>query len=597
MKNKRTSLRKTSDFGPGTEAHTLILKKKVWKLEVSRSSFTRFLGRYKKILVAVLAVTVVGLVTRSILVGFASTADFYPSSCLGNWENVQNALGKPDLPSGADATDFTTFNSAIMGTSTAQMFCGNFSGDTDIGTLTGKSFQEADLVLSWSFIFPEESSDTAIGAAGDTSSTPTSTLDDSSASSTGGGGGGDASLSSDASSPVTVSQDSASAPTSTADANTTNTATSSDGAATGDVSDQTPSSTVAASSSDTTPDDTSDQASSSTPAPTPTPTSTPAPNLAPPPAPMSDPTQTTTSQDPTSWLRNLVGIAYADEASSVADAASTTGISPYIQTGTSTVPSGTPINVNMASFQNIAIPSSTGDAVLSIVYSTDGVTWQPIVNIDSSNWQQARYQIPIHSWAELQNLQIAFVGLGASDTPQIFLDAAGVEVSYADAPQPDPDAVASDTAPAAPAPAPAVAAPAPAELPPVQAFQQVFDPFAGQQCSVSPFSESISAGGSGSFLLTMTPPAVSASSSASGTKARVASVPFLYDASVGSLPSGISATIVPEGPGVDAIGITALPSVAPGSYNAVVVYKERQHDGSVAPNFCQFNLVVTQGHS
>ena len=45
---------------------------------------------------------------------------------------------------------------------------------------------------------------------------------------------------------------------------------------------------------------------------------------------------------------------------------------------------------------------------------------------------------------------------------------------------------------------------------------------------------------------------------------------------------------------MDTIGITTLPTVAPGSYNAVVVYKERQHDGTIEPNFCQFNLVVTK---
>ena len=43
---------------------------------------------------------------------------------------------------------------------------------------------------------------------------------------------------------------------------------------------------------------------------------------------------------------------------------------------------------------------------------------------------------------------------------------------------------------------------------------------------------------------------------------------------------------------MDTIGITTAATVAPGSYNAVVVYKERQNDGSVAPNFCQFNLLV-----
>ena len=122
-----------------------------------------------------------------------------------------------------------------------------------------------------------------------------------------------------------------------------------------------------------------------------------------------------------------------------------------------------PITVNTSMFQNIALPSSTGDGVLAIVYSTDGVTWQPLVNVDSANWQQARYTIPIHSWTELEHLQVAFVGLGASSSPQIFLDAAGIEVSYADMPQTPTDITPTDTVPevAPPVPAP----PAPTEFP------------------------------------------------------------------------------------------------------------------------------------
>jgi hypothetical protein len=602
MKNKRGSARKTSDFGQGSDPHTLILKKKEWKLEVSRNSVWRFFGRHKKALIAALAIIIAGVVTRYVLVGFADTADFYPSSCLGNWENVQNALGKPDLPPGAPASAFTTFNSAVLGTSTAQMFCGNFSGDTNIDVLNGKSFQEADLVLSWSFVFPDDSSTTGDGLEGDggnTSSSPAATSSStptSSPSTPPSGGGNDGG---DGTSPSV----STSTPTSTSTSNPVDDSSSSTDATT-DTSTSTSSSTADATSSPVTPvisTSTSIDDSSSTPTDTSATTTTTAttsddtdvPTSTP---PAADPDSTDVSSSdpgPTSWLHDLVGVAYADETSSIETTGSTTEVS-YVQTATSSVPTGTPINVNTAAFQNITLPSSTGDAVLSIVYSTDGVTWQPIVNIDSANWQEGRYQIPISSWAELQNLQIAFVGLGASDTPQVFLDAVGVEVSYADA---QPDLVASDTSPDEPSPAPAVTPPpAPTELPPVQAFKQVFDPFAGQQCSVAPFSESIAAGGGGSFLLTMTPPPTNASSTTS-TLSQAPKEPFLYDASIGSLPDGITATIAPEGPGVDAIGISAVSSVAAGSYNAVVVYKERQHDGTIAPNFCQFNLVVTQAPS
>ena len=231
---------------------------------------------------------------------------------------------------------------------------------------------------------------------------------------------------------------------------------------------------------------------------------------------------TDSGASPTSWFRKLVGIAYADDSSSsTATLASTTELAvdsstpltdaSSVEQGTPNISQPAPININTSMFQNIAVPTSTANAVLAIVYSTDGVTWQPLVDIGSSNWQQARYTIPIHSWVELQHLQIAFVGLGASISPPVYLDAAGVEVSYVDTPEATTDIVpitpATDTALTTPAPAP----PQVEELPPAQALQQVFDPFAGQQCSVTPFSESIMAGGGGSFPK-LTPPSESTSS-------------------------------------------------------------------------------------
>jgi hypothetical protein len=269
-------------------------------------------------------------------------------------------------------------------------------------------------------------------------------------------------------------------------------------------------------------------------------------------------------------------------------------VSSSVTEGTSSVPQAQPMNIDASVFQNIALPTSTpSGTILSIVYSTDGATWQPLVNIDSSNWQQARYKIPISSWQELAHLQVAFVGLGASSSPQIYLDAVGVEVSYVDTPNATTDITpAPDAAPVVPvAPvAPIVPPPTPTQLPPAQALKQIFDPFAGQLCSVTPFSESISAGGGGSFLLKLMPPEAGTSTKATSSIAGG----FLYDASIGSLPDGISATIMPEHAGADIIGVSTAPSTVPGSYNVVVVYKERQYDGTIEPNFCQFNIVVTK---
>ena len=178
----------TTDFGPGSQPHTIMLRERTWRIELSRSKAERFWRQHKIAIVATLVVLFTGVFTRYVLIGFASTVDFYPSSCLGNWENVQNALGKPDVGDGSPASAFTSLNSAVFGTSTAQMFCGNFSGTTDINTLTGKSFQEADLVLSWSVVFPQYEASVAPmpdgGATGDAVASDTMMNASSSASST-----------------------------------------------------------------------------------------------------------------------------------------------------------------------------------------------------------------------------------------------------------------------------------------------------------------------------------------------------------------------------------------------------------------------------
>ncbi len=581
MKNK-----KISDFGPSSKPQIVMLRERIWRFEISQSKVRRFFRDHKLGSIIGLIIILSLIVVRFAFVGFASTADFYPSSCLGNWENVQNALGKPDLPPGASQEAFTMLNSAYFGTSTAQMFCGNFTGDTDIAALTGKSFQEADLILSWSFVFPQEATTTL------------ATTTDSSTDAGGGDGGADE-IAPEATSTTSTDLSSASSDASSISSSTDESlpvVTSTD------ASDSQPL-PQDVSSSDATASDASDAAPAVAP-PAPAPTTTqdesPAPAPAPEPASTTDSDGSASDSQPTSWLWNFVGVAFADDSSSLAidtSTASSTDSSTSIEAtssaeiGVPVEPQPAPISVNTSQFQNIVLPSSTANAILGIVYSTDGVTWQPVVNIDASNWQTARYVIPIHSWVELEHLQVAFVGLGASSSPQIFLDSAGVEVSYADAP-PDPntDTQATDTVSEAPSStAGQVMPPTPVQLPPVQAFRQVFYPFAGQQCSVMPFSESIPPGGGGSFILKLTPPAAATSS----LKKPQQNSPPLYDASLGALPTGISADIIQTGPGMDTVGVTTAPDVPPGSYNAVVVYKERQHDGTVEPNFCQFNIVIT----
>ena len=198
--------------------------------------------------------------------------------------------------------------------------------------------------------------------------------------------------------------------------------------------------------------------------------------------------------------------------------------------------------------------------------------------------------------------------MNATDSPKVYLDSIGVEVDYADAPNgtiaPGTDQSASTSTVFSQSSSSAASA---SSTPPVNALRDVFDPSAEQRCSVTPFSNEAYPGGSVSYVLSMVaqppPPAVAPSSSATASSATMYPPPPIpppapmvapiYQASLGSLPTGVTGTVVPGGPsGIDTIGLTITPSTVPGSYGVIVIYKERQTDGRVLPNFCQFNLVV-----
>ena len=267
------------------------------------------------------------------------------------------------------------------------------------------------------------------------------------------------------------------------------------------------------------------------------------------------------------------------------------------------------MTVNTSMFQNIIIPSSSADDILSIVYSTDGTTRLPVVNINRSNWQQGRYAIPIHSWDELKNLQVAFVGLGtATSAPQVFLDGMRVEVRYGDA-EPIAPLTSSSTPDSAsttdpnPQDKPDQPQPPPDNQPSVMQIIQhqggqsddILDQGAKQKCSVDPFSESIAPGGSARLPLALLSGLSAASSSPSGTPLAPPYQP-LYRVSLGSLPPGVWGDIQSQASSVESstqtISLHASRSVAPGSYSLLVIYRERQEDGTVRSAGCQFNLVI-----
>lgn len=79
--------------------------------------------------------------------GKAEIATFYPTSCLGGWNNPSNAEGEPQVKSNDTESDFTIENSAVLpATTNADIYCGSFVGSVEQNTKPTKIL----VSLSWS---------------------------------------------------------------------------------------------------------------------------------------------------------------------------------------------------------------------------------------------------------------------------------------------------------------------------------------------------------------------------------------------------------------------------------------------------------------
>ncbi len=90
---------------------------------------------------AIAVIAFVGL--RSIMTR-AETQDFYPTTCLGDWQNPASAQGQPETLT--VGTPFTSANSAMDNASATQIFCGGFLPP---GVPTSSNITNVGLTLVW----------------------------------------------------------------------------------------------------------------------------------------------------------------------------------------------------------------------------------------------------------------------------------------------------------------------------------------------------------------------------------------------------------------------------------------------------------------
>ena len=283
-------------------------------------------------------------------------------------------------------------------------------------------------------------------------------------------------------------------------------------------------------------------------------TSTPVPT----PAPVLDSgSPSTTDASDTSFIRQLIPFALADDAADVGSGTSSTVIA-----------SGTSATTITTSTVTLPAPAPD-DNFLDVSYSTDGQTWTSIGQVNMQNWQQFTVTLPVSDWTDLQNLQIRVEGIPTTQDPipPVYLDGMFMEVHYDVASPLSLSDIATSTDEAT------------SSATPSSSRMTLVDPGAEQDCDVHPFSQLLPLGGSAMFVVNLQP-------SINGVS---------YNLFLGHLPLGVSANFgTPSGAiaATSSLTLQADTSTIPGSMNIAVIYQEHEEDGTTLSNFCQLNIDV-----
>ncbi|TSC91942.1 MAG: hypothetical protein CEN90_57 [Parcubacteria group bacterium Licking1014_17] len=375
----------------------------------------------KLIFAAAITATVIFIVIFSFV--NAGLFNFYPQTCLGDWEYAENASGKPDLPPDATTEKFDKNNSAFFSGGYRKIFCGNFRSNDESGD---KIFQKAKLRLSWTLVPDINSAVPVI----DQSEFQKNILDYS----------GDEKI-------IVVPDEEKSAP-------------------------EKQENTVLPSP------DVSSSAEEKTLEPVPSESPSPQSESIPPTESPQSPAEENTAQEnadvgePSSFngtslfkmgllgvfrtaltenIGSLLGLIMEinnNSSSSLEETLTPTEPSVFMpeismettseKVETSSTPASIAAGDGTASksespLEKEIIPPKSLDDFLEILYSVDGKNWESIGNVNLDSFNNAEFEVPIISWNELANLQIRIGGTGLTDSVSgVYLDGMWLEVSYSD---------------------------------------------------------------------------------------------------------------------------------------------------------------------
>jgi hypothetical protein len=214
---------------------------------------------------------------------------------------------------------------------------------------------------------------------------------------------------------------------------------------------------------------------------------------------------------------------------------------------------------------------------LKVTYSTDGRTWFEAGKVTLENWDRFTVTIPVRTIEELEHLKIGIEPLRTTVNPfpPVYLDGMFLEVHYTQSLS-ITDLVAEKAEPA-PEEVSRIVTTIPSSEP---LLDTEFSVGGAQTCSLEPFSVSITRGGGMTHQLIQRVPAFS-------------NAPFQL--LTGKLPTGVAAVFTPSfgmGDTLASVSFSAGAEAVPGSYTLIIAYRELSPEGRVSTATCQANLVV-----
>ncbi|MBP6884285.1 MAG: DUF2341 domain-containing protein, partial [Candidatus Pacebacteria bacterium] len=354
----------------------------------------------------------------------ASIATFFPTTCLGGWQHPENAQGAPNVDKGAPLERFSSSNSAVLENSSAQIYCGTFSGEIPQDTLP-KNFI---LSFNWSVDNgniehdkpqPFETSSGSSSAGEESVLVPVVSTDDSvSTNSSSETSENDSNSSSDTvlSAPPVVP------PTESAESVI--------------VTPETPPD-IAPPASDTQSfldifSINKAQAEDEVPSP-------PVAETVAEPKPEAEVVEVVNKVPVIEIKEEAPVVTPSTEVKVETPAVEDVGVTPSVETNE--VPSSEDVTIGEVSSSepsevispdlSVVASEAPTDIFATVTYTLDGSSWHKLGDVEQSNWQHSRFELPLNAWDDMSHLQVAIASVQSLDTqPILYLDAMQVEVDY-----------------------------------------------------------------------------------------------------------------------------------------------------------------------